>query len=46
VQKVVWVSPQGEFVRMVDAIADGRITAIDGHLRWVATAELTGARHG
>jgi hypothetical protein len=35
-QKVLWISPQGDFVRMVDAIADGRITAINGQLRWVA----------
>jgi hypothetical protein len=36
VQKVVWVSPRGEFVRMIDAIADGRIAAVNGELRWVA----------
>ena len=35
VQKVVWISPHGEFVRMIDAIADGRIAAVNGGLRWV-----------
>ncbi|HEY6753702.1 MAG TPA: DUF6011 domain-containing protein [Pseudolabrys sp.] len=38
VQKVVWISPQGEFVRMIDAIADGRIAAVHGELRWVGGA--------
>jgi hypothetical protein len=36
VQKVCWVSPQGSLVRMIDAIADGRIAAVNGTLRWVA----------
>jgi hypothetical protein len=38
VQKVVWISPQGKFVRMIDAIADGRITVVNGELRWVAAS--------
>ena len=36
VQYVLWKRPEGGFVRMIDAIADGRIAAVSGELRWVA----------
>jgi hypothetical protein len=36
VQTIIWVGPRGEHVRMVEAIADGRIAAVNGELRWVA----------
>jgi len=28
------LSPRGGFVRLIDAIADGRLTSVDGKLRW------------
>jgi Family of unknown function (DUF6011) len=37
VQHVYWKRPEGGFVRMLDAIADGRIAAVNGELRWVAS---------
>jgi hypothetical protein len=36
VQRVWWQRPEGGLVRMLDAIADGRIAAVNGELRWVA----------
>ncbi len=35
VQHALCLSPQGKFVRIIDAIADGRIAAVDGELRWL-----------
>ena len=36
VQHVCWKSPEGGLVRMIDAIADGRIAVVGGALHWVA----------
>jgi hypothetical protein len=41
VQHVCWKSPEGGFVRMIDAIADGRIAAVDGALHWVAPPTIS-----
>jgi hypothetical protein len=43
IQTVRCRTPKGEFVRMVDAVADGRLVAVGGELQWASGRENTAA---